>query len=183
MSKLHAMSTAALLAWVAAAPVQAAGLAKDTYDAGKQRIEQRFKTERAACASLAGNGKDVCVLQAQERLDVARAELEYAYTQKPEDRARLASTRADAAHAVARERCDDLAGNARDLCVTQAKAEHTKALADARSEQKIEAARQEAAQDKRDAEYTVALQRCDALAGDAKAACIAQAKARFGKSG
>ena len=42
-------------------------------------------------------------------------------------------------------------------------------------------ARVDANKDKRDADYKVAAEKCDALAGDPKAACIADAKARFGK--
>jgi hypothetical protein len=39
----------------------------------------------------------------------------------------------------------------------------------------------DASAEKRDANYKVAAEKCDALAGDAKSACIADAKARFGK--
>ena len=37
------------------------------------------------------------------------------------------------------------------------------------------------AKDKRDADYQVAAEKCDALGGDAKSACLGQAKARFGR--
>jgi hypothetical protein len=43
-------------------------------------------------------------------------------------------------------------------------------------------AKKDAAADKRDADYNVAVEKCDALAGDAKTGCIAAAKAKFGKS-
>lgn len=39
-----------------------------------------------------------------------------------------------------------------------------------------------AAQDKRDADYAVAKEKCDVLAGEAKLACTNQAKAMHGKS-
>lgn len=39
-----------------------------------------------------------------------------------------------------------------------------------------------AAQDKRDADYVVAKEKCDVLAGEAKAACMDQAKAMHSKS-
>jgi hypothetical protein len=47
---------------------------------------------------------------------------------------------------------------------------------------KIGEARKEAADDKRDGDYKVAAEKCDAMAGDAKASCIATAKADFGKN-
>jgi len=39
-----------------------------------------------------------------------------------------------------------------------------------------------AAEDKRDADYKVAVEKCDALSGAAKNSCVQDAKARFGKS-
>jgi len=42
-------------------------------------------------------------------------------------------------------------------------------------------ARKDASADKRDAEYKVAIEKCDALAGSTKDACVSNAKARFGK--
>jgi len=36
--------------------------------------------------------------------------------------------------------------------------------------------------DKRDAEYKVAIEKCDALAGPAKETCVSNAKAQYGKS-
>jgi hypothetical protein len=50
------------------------------------------------------------------------------------------------------------------------------------ADEKINAARKDAAEDKRDADYAVAKEKCDVLAGDAKSRCISDAKARFGRS-
>ena len=43
-------------------------------------------------------------------------------------------------------------------------------------------ARKDASAEKRDAEYKVAIEKCDALSGPAKDACVSNAKAQFGKS-
>ena len=43
-------------------------------------------------------------------------------------------------------------------------------------------ARKEANADKRDADYKVAIEKCDALAGAAKDACVSNAKVQYGKS-
>jgi len=48
--------------------------------------------------------------------------------------------------------------------------------------EKITEVRKDAAGDKRDAEYAVAIEKCDALAGDAKSTCVGSAKSRYGKS-
>jgi hypothetical protein len=56
--------------------------------------------------------------------------------------------------------------------------------ADARdtANKKIVAVRKDGAEDKRDAQYAVAKEKCDALSGAAKDTCISDAKARFPKS-
>lgn len=43
-------------------------------------------------------------------------------------------------------------------------------------------AKKGAATEKVDAYYKVAIEKCDALAGDAKASCISTAKAKLGKN-
>ena len=43
-------------------------------------------------------------------------------------------------------------------------------------------ARADARDDKRDADYKVAIEKCEALAGDAKSSCVMQAKAMAGKT-
>ena len=62
------------------------------------------------------------------------------------------------------------------------KAAETKALADAKMGQEIGDAKKDAASEKTEADYKVAHEKCDALAGDAKASCVAAAKAKFGKN-
>jgi hypothetical protein len=161
---------------------QAASMAKADYQASKTRISADYKADKAACASFADNAKDICVEEAKAKEKVARAELEYGYSGKSADRNKVLVAKAESAYAVAKERCDDKAGNDKDVCVKEAKAIEVKALADARMGKQIGEAKKDAAEDKLDADYNVAAQKCDALAGDAKASCIAAAKARFGKT-
>jgi hypothetical protein len=161
---------------------QAASMTKADYQASKTRISADYKADKAACASFADNAKDICVEEAKAKEKVARAELEYGYSGKSADRNKVLVAKAESAYAVAKERCDDKAGNDKDVCVKEAKAIEVKALADARMGKQIGEAKKDAAEDKLDADYNVAAQKCDALAGDAKASCIAAAKARFGKT-
>jgi hypothetical protein len=161
---------------------QAATLSKAEYSAGKTRISDTYKTEKKACDAVSGNAKDVCIEEAKGREKVARAELEFSYTAKPADEIKTRVARAESTYAVAKEKCDDLAGNAKDVCVKEAKAVEVKALADAKLVKTVGTARTEAATDINDANYKVALEKCDAMAGDAKSACVAAAKSRFGKS-
>jgi hypothetical protein len=175
------------LALVAAAALalpmaHAAAISKADYKDGKDRISATYKADKAACAPLAGNAKDICIATAKGRDKVSSAELEYAYSAKPKDQNKIGVAQAEAAYAVAAETCDDLAGNAKDVCVKQAKAQRTKALADAKVGRVVGEVTRDAAQDKRDADYKVAAEKCDALAGDTKSACVSAAKARFGKT-
>ena len=172
---------------IAAAVLMAAGGAfaamdKTEYSASKDRIEATYKSDKGACDSYAGNAKDICVEQAKGKEKVSRAELEASYTGKAEDYNKVEVTKAEASYAIAKETCDDKGGNAKDVCVAEAKANHTKALADAKMNKKVGAARADAMDDKRDANYKVEAEKCDSLAGDAKSSCIASAKARYNKS-
>ena len=183
MNKIKALKTALLAVNLLVLPaVHAATMGKAEYQAGKTRISADYKADKAACASQSGNAKDVCVQEAKAKEKVARAELEHGYTGKAADGTKVLVAKAESAYAVAKERCDDLSGNAKDVCVKEAKAIEIKALADARMGKEIGEAKKDAAADKLDADYKVAIEKCDALAGDAKSNCVAAAKARFGKN-
>lgn len=184
MTHVFQLKTSLIVAALLALPMaaQAQSMTKADYSAAKSRVSAQYKADKAACASMAGNNKDICVLQAKGKEKVARAELEYGYTGKPADKNKVAVVKAETTYAVAKERCDDKAGDAKGLCVSEAKAIQTKALADAKMGKEIVKAEKDATEDKREADYKVALEKCETLAGDAKAACVGAAKAKFGKS-
>lgn len=172
-----------LVAAMLALPVaQAATMTKADYNTDKTRISADYKTDKAACASFAGNAKDICMEEAKAKEKIARAELEYSYSGKASDHTKLLEVKAKAAYAVAKEKCDDKAGNEKDVCVKEAKAIEAKALAEAKMGKQIGEARKDAAAETSDADYKVAVEKCESLAGDAKASCIAAAKAKFGKN-
>ena len=177
--KILALLAASLLALPVA---YAATMTKADYNAGKTRISADYKSDQAACASLTANAKDICVQEAKAKKKVALAELEYGYTGKAADRNKVLVAKAESAYAVAKEKCDDKSGNAKDVCVKEAKAIETKALADAKMGKEIGEAKKDATADKLDADYKVAIEKCDALSGDAKGSCVAAAKAKFGKN-
>jgi hypothetical protein len=161
---------------------QAATMAKVDYKAAKTRISADFKAGKAACTPQSGNAKDICVQEAKAKEKVALAELEYSYTGKTNDGNKVMVAKAESAYAVAKERCDDSAGNAKDVCVKEAKAVEVKALADAKMGQVIGEARKDASAEKTDADYKVAVEKCDAMSGDAKSSCVSTAKMNFGKN-
>ena len=178
----HCKTGIAIAAMLAASGAFAAAGNKADYTAAKDRIGAEYKADKAACDAYNGNKKDICVEQAKGKEKVAKAEAEYNYTGKPADSNKVAVAKADGDYAVAKEMCDDKAGNDKDVCKTEAKSTHTKALADAKMTKKVGEARKDAAENKRDANYKLATEKCDALAGDAKASCVSAAKAKFNKS-
>jgi len=182
MTKIQFKPAALAIAALLALPLaQAATMSKDEYKSAKSRIESDYKTDKKACDAMSGNGKDVCVQEAKGKEKVAKAELEYNYTANAKDEYKLRVAKAEATYDIAKEKCDDLSGNAKDVCVKEAKASETKAKADAKASEKVGDARKDAADDKRTAEYKVAIEKCDALAGDAKSNCVAAAKSSYGK--
>lgn len=155
----------------------AATMTKADYSAAKTRIGADYKAEQKLCADLKANAKDICSAEAKGKEKVALAELEFGHTGKPADGIKARVATAEAAYAVAKEKCDDLKGNDKDVCVKQAKADEVKALAAAKLTKDVAAARTDAADDVRDANYKLAVEKCDALAGDAKTRCVDAAKA------
>jgi len=171
----------------------AATMSKESYNAEMDKIKAEYKADREHCSGMSGNAKDVCVEMAKGKEKSAKADAEAAYkgTEKARYDARLAHAEAD--YAVAKEKCDDFSGNAKDVCVKEAKAAEVKAKANAKvahvnndtsnvAMNKRADASRNAAEDKRDADYKVAVEKCDALSGDAKDQCVKNAKVRFGKS-
>jgi hypothetical protein len=168
-------------------------MTKEAHDTAIKNAEAQYKADKASCDGMSGNAKDVCIEQAKGKEKVAKADADAAMQNTPKAREEARIARADAAYNVAKEKCDDLAGNNKDVCVKEANAAHVKAKADAKvdrvaadtqkdSTEKLSDARKEAATDKRDADYKVAAEKCDALAGSAKDACMKDAKLRYGKS-
>ena len=166
---------------VATAATAKTSAAHATYNATVDKASADYKVARAQCDSLSGNGKDVCVEEAKavEKRAKADAKAQYKHTRKARTDARIAA--ADADYAVAKAKCGAKSGNDMNVCVEQAKAAQTKAVTEAKANKKVSDARVEARSDSRDADYKVATQKCDALAGADKDSCVSAAKAKFGK--
>ena len=178
----HCKTAVAIALFCVASSSFAATMTKADYSAGKDRIKATYKEDKAMCDKSTANAKDICVQQAKGKEKVARAELQYSFSGKDKDGNKVAVAMADSSYSVAKEMCDDKTGQAKTLCRTEAKATHTKALADAKLNKKVVAAKAEAIEDKTDANYKVAVEKCDAMAGEPKTSCVNAAKVRFNKT-
>jgi len=197
--KINAIALAVSLAFSAGAMAQT--LSKGDYNAGKDKISAEYKLAKASCVPLSGNALDICKAEAKGRDKVALAELELRYKPTSENHYKASVAKAEAVYAVANERCDDKAGNAKDVCVKEAKAAEIGAKADAKAQMKALDANatayeksavandkatekavdafKEANADKLAAQYQVAKEKCDAYAGNTKEVCVKEAKVRF----
>ncbi len=171
----------------------ASTMSKDAYTTAKKSADAQYKLDKEACATLSGNTKDICMAEAKGKDTAAKADAEAAYKNTPKARENARVAHAQASYDVAVEKCDDLAGNAKDVCVKEAKAGLVKGKANAKVDRvaadtnkdaavKQADARKDATADKRDADYKVAVEKCDTLAGPAKDACVSNAKVQYGKS-
>ncbi|MEO8302696.1 MAG: hypothetical protein ABI724_01120 [Betaproteobacteria bacterium] len=204
MNKFNLTALSAAFCLAMSAGAMAGAMSKVDYNTAKADMAATYKTDTATCAPMTGNAKDICIVEAKGRERVAKANLVATDAPTVAHRYDARIAKADAVYAVAKEKCDDLSGNAKDVCVKEAKAGYVTAKADARLAEKtadanatarektVDAnaaarakttdARKDAATEKRDADYAVAKEKCDAFAGDAKANCVKDAKARYGQS-
>jgi hypothetical protein len=194
----------------------ALAMTRAEYKAAEDRIEADYKVSRDKCSSLKANAKDICQAEAKGAEKTAKAELEAQYKPSTRNDEKVVDAKADAAYDVAKEKCDELTGNNKDVCVKEAKAARTKAKADAKVNKaqadanrpaatnpvtgatgatpvtgptsmtgtspanNVATVRKDAAEEKREADYKVAKEKCDALAGNAKDSCESAAKSRYG---
>lgn len=173
---MAAVAAGALCGTASAATTEA----KTLYNSANDQAGATFKAARARCDGIAGNPKDVCIAEAKASrvYTEANAKAQYKNTLQAYTRAR--TDIADANYEVDITRCAALTGNEKDVCVKLAKSTKIAALADAKADKKVIEARTDARDEKRTAEYKVATEKCDALAGAAKDQCVSAAKTQYG---
>jgi hypothetical protein len=170
----------------------AQAMSSTDFSASKTRIKAEYSTDKKACDSLASNAKDICVAEAKGKEAVALADLDNSYKPTLKTQYKVSVAKGEAVYGVSKQKCDDLSGNPKDVCMKEAKAALTAAKADATVKMKTSATnttasndnkevRTDATADKRAADLKVAEEKCNALASTAKDTCMAAAKAKFGK--
>ena len=154
--------------------------AKLAYNMATEKAANDYKLARARCDVLTGNPKDICIVEAKAaRIYLeANASARFKNSLAATTDARKAIAEAD--YDVEKTRCASLTGNPKDVCLKESKANLVAALADAKADRKIAEARADAQEDKRSADYKVALEKCDAYAGAPQKACVADVKTQFG---
>ena len=202
MNKFTISSITLLISFAFSVNAIAENLSKDEYKAADKRIAVEYKSDKARCASLAANAKDICKAQAKGKDNVVEAELEAQYKPSKKATYKVNVAKAESDYFVAKEKCDDKAGNDKDVCVKEAKAAFVSAKANAKvqmktsesnafakeqildanikAQEKDNKVNHDAAVEKNDAYYKVAIEKCDKFADEKKDQCVASAKAKYG---
>ena len=90
--------------------------------------------------------------------------------------------RLDADHDVAKRKCETYAGNAKDICMAEAKGRHKVARTELEERYKDSPkARYNVRMARAEAEYDVAKEKCDDRSGAQKDACLKEAKAAYAR--
>ena len=181
IKRLIAAALISTASFTGASLALAANDAKAAYKAAEDAADATYKSDLAKCDSLSGNGKDVCVAQAKATREHTTQDAKAAYKKTPKALASARKEGAEADYAVAREKCNGLAGNAKDVCVKQAKADEANALTDANAKQEISQTTAAVRDERAEERYKVALAKCDGQAGPTKEACVTAAEGERGK--
>lgn len=119
----------ALASLCAAATVLA--MSEEEIRAETNRIAAQYSTAMAHCQTLQGNDKQVCVEDAKCSQRVAQAERDAKLLGDADHNYQVRIARADADYRVAKERCNEMRGDAVGICKIDAQAAYLKAQQDA----------------------------------------------------
>jgi hypothetical protein len=155
--------------------------------AQKVRIEQQYDQSHGRCQRVEGHGRELCNQQARGERAIQLAELEMQAHPTVANERKLRLVRAEADYALAMIRCKGILGAARRVCREDAGEVLDKAKAELKLPTEAAAAGLRPERDRSQAEriaaaqFDAARERCDRLPGEARAACLADAKQRFGR--
>jgi hypothetical protein len=165
----------------------ALAMTKVEYKTEKDMISGDYKVSKDKCGSLKANAKDICISEAKGVEKVAKAELEAKYEPNARHTEMVSMAKGDAAYDTAKEKCDDVSGNAKTICKQDAKAAHVKAKEEARvvrvsaeTSKANTGMRNIANEAENEANYKAAAARCDSMTGATKDSCVTDTKTKFG---
>ncbi|WP_296001176.1 BON domain-containing protein [Rugamonas sp.] len=156
MNRLMMLALATAMSGAAyAAPTDSAA-----YKAATAKADSDYQAASAQCDGQSGNAQTICMQEAKAARARSNADAvaQYKNTKKATEKAQIAV--ADADYNLARAKCADQAGGAKDSCINDAKAAKNAAVTEAKS-------------DYRTAENNTD---CSALSGADKASCMTHTK-------
>ncbi len=175
------------------------------FQSSMDSIATQYISNKVSCESLSTNASITCMAEARSIEEVAEADLVARSENTIRSHYEALITKAEADHAVAKKMCDDLSGNAKDICQKDAKASEIAAIADAKAhirtssggkimpneksaeaKNRAENTSSAAVPSRRygqegDSEFSVVKEWCNTLAGGAKGKCLNEANVRVNK--
>jgi hypothetical protein len=123
ISKLLCATAFCFVAGAAQAEGDSERSVKNQYDAAVSQADADYKANTAACQGREGNEKDVCIQQARDQRDRAKAD---ALAARKTNLAQLdaQSDKNDSDYKLAKARCDALSGDQKDACISSAKVKY-----------------------------------------------------------
>ena len=153
---------------LSATAVEKTEQSKATLNATKARADANYDASRLHCRELSGNDRDICVQTAKADRTKAKGNANVKYQGTGEAKLEAREDAIDAEFKVAKEKCDSLANTAKDVCVAEAKAVHSKAEAALEADKKT-----------MKADYKLAKAHCNTLPRADRRSCLKEAKTKF----
>lgn len=116
MNTFNIKMIALAIGFAFSAGAMAQTISKTEYKDSKSKIGVEYTSAKASCVALADNAKDICMAQAKGQEKIAKAELEARYQPSVKTHYEVRVAKAEADRGVAKEKCDDAAGNVKDVC-------------------------------------------------------------------
>jgi len=129
------LSKAALALASLCAAATVAAMSDEEIRAETDRIAAQYASAMAHCQTLQGNDRDICTEDAKGSQRVARAERDAKLLGDADHNYQVRVARADADYRVAKERCNEMRGDAIGICKADAAAAYRKAQQDAQIKQ------------------------------------------------
>lgn len=126
--------------------VRAQASLQPDYQSALARIDLEYQSDKRNCQGLDGNAADMCMVEAESKQKVQKADLDAALknTRKARYDARIVKAEAD--YSVAKEKCDyKEGGNDKEACLKKAKALKEAAMSDAQAQLKNSSANRKVA--------------------------------------
>ncbi|MES2125770.1 MAG: BON domain-containing protein [Pseudomonadota bacterium] len=128
------MLTMLVSAACAAAPTAALNNDPATYRTLTDQAKADYKVAMDKCDAYSGNAKSTCKDEAKLARAKSEADAVAKYKDSVKDRSKANISVADAEYTLAKDKCKDLSGHDKDSCLGNAKADHTRAVADAKAD-------------------------------------------------
>lgn len=137
-SKFRVIAASIALAMASGAQAQQASGTPGASPAGQpsqaELITQQHQAAMDKCNTMKDNAKDICKAEADGQKKIAEAQAKLSERDTPKNRLELGEAKAEAQYKVAKEKCDDQVGDAKNACQKEAKATRDMAMAQARKQ-------------------------------------------------